>query len=165
MNDLPHPNDRHLEAAEGWLGLGSWREASDELEQIQPEFRAHPSVLEMRYKIYAEAKRWDQAVEVAKAVRALLPNQPWGHFYTAFALHELKRTQEAHATLKSAVEKFPEEQIMRYNLACYACQMGSLEEAMGWLQQAMTLDSKRDIRRLALEDPDLEPLWGQIRGL
>lgn len=165
MNDLPHPNDRHLEAAEGWLGLGSWREASGELEQIQPEFQAHPSVLEMRYKIHAEAKRWDLAVEVAKAVRELLPDQPWGHFYTAFALHELKRTQEAYATLKTVVEKFPEEQIMRYNLACYACQMGSLEEAMQWLKQALELTGKQDMLQLALEDPDLEPLWDHIRGL
>ena len=165
MNDLPHPDDQHLEAAEGWLGLGSWRDASGELEQIQPQFRAHPSVLELRYKIYAEAKRWELAVAVAEEVRELLPDEPWGYFYTAFALHELKRTQEAHDALKSVVEKFPGEQIMRYNLACYACQLGNLEEAMHWLKQALALAGKKDIRPLALEDPDLKPLWGRIREL
>ena len=165
MQELPHPDCQHLEAAEGWLGLGSWREASEELEQIQPQFRAHPAVLELRYKIHAEAKRWELAMAAAKEVRQLLPDEPWGHFYTAFALHELKRTQEAYDTLKSVVEKFPDEQIMHYNLACYACQLGKLEEAMQWLKQALAVAGKMDIRQLALEDPDLEPLWSQIRGL
>ena len=165
MINLPHPDHQHLEAAEGWLGLGSWREAGEELDQIQPQFRAHPSVLEMRYKILAEAKRWEEAAAVARAVRQLLPDQPWGYFYSAFALHELKRTQEAYDTLKPATEKFPEEQIMRYNLGCYACQLGKLEEAMLHLQQAQALDGKRDIRQLALDDPDFKPLWDQIREL
>ncbi len=165
MHDLPHPDAQHLEAAEGWLGLGSWREASAELEQIQPQFRVHPSVLEQRYKIHAAAKRWDLAVTVAEAVRELLPDQPWGYFYTAFALHELKRTLDAYDALKSVVEKFPGEQIMRYNLACYACQLGRLEEAVHWLKQALALAGKNDIRQLALEDPDLAPLWVRIREL
>ena len=165
MHDLPHSDNQHLEAAEGWLGLGNWREASAELELIESQFRAHPSVLELRYKIHAAASRWDLAVAVAEEVRELLPAEPWGHFHTAFALHELKRTQEACDALKSVVEKFPEEQIMRYNLACYACRLGRLEEAMHWLKQALALPGKKDILQLALEDPDLEPLWGRIREL
>jgi len=44
-----------------------------ELEQIQPQFRAHPAVLELRYKIHAEAKRWELAMAAAKEVRQLLP--------------------------------------------------------------------------------------------
>jgi predicted Zn-dependent protease len=164
MNDLPHPDHQHLEAAEGWLGLGNWREASVELEQIQPQFRTHPSVLEIRYKVHAEAKQWDQAVAVAKEVRDALPDELWGHFYTAYALHELKHTQAAYDTLKAVVPKYPADYMIRYNLACYSCQLGRLEEAMRWLTLAMDLASKRDMTELALEDEDLKPLWGQIRG-
>ena len=80
MNELPHPDHQYLDAAEGWLGLGNWREASQELEQIRPQFRLHPSVLEIRYKIHAEAKRWAEAVVVAKTVRDLLPDELWGYF-------------------------------------------------------------------------------------
>jgi hypothetical protein len=47
----------HSLAAEGWLGLGDHLAANEELEQISPKLRAHPLVLEVRYKIYAEAKR------------------------------------------------------------------------------------------------------------
>jgi len=163
MNELPHPDHQHLEAAEGWLGLGNWREASLELAQIQPQFRTHPLVLEIRYKIHAEAKQWDRAVAVAQEVRDQQPNDLWGHFYTAYAQHELKHTLAAYDTLKAVVAKYPEDYLIRYNLACYACQLGRLEEAMRWLKLAMDLAGKRNLTQSALEDPDLKPLWPQIR--
>jgi hypothetical protein len=43
----PH-DQRHLEAAEGWIELGNHLEANEELENITPEHRAHPAVLEVR---------------------------------------------------------------------------------------------------------------------
>lgn len=159
---LPHPDSLHLEAAEGWLGLGNWQEAKEELEKITPQLRAHPFVLELRYKIYAEAQRWEMALAVATGLREMLPENQWGYFYTAYALHELRRTQEAHDTLKSVVERFPEHHLMRYNLACYACQLGDLKWAMTWLEQAIDLAGNNDIRLMALDDPDLQPLWNQI---
>ena len=160
---LPHPDNRHLEAAEGWLGLGNWREANEEIDHVNQTFRVHPQVLEVRYKIFCAAKQWDMAAEVGKAARDAFPNEPWGHFYTAFALHELKRTQEVYDTLRPVIDKFPDEQIMRYNLACYACQLDKLDEAMDWFEQSLRMPGKNDIRRLALEDKDLEPLWNRIR--
>jgi hypothetical protein len=33
---------------------------------------------------------------------------------------------------------------------------------MVWLETAIDLAGKKDIRMMALEDPDLEPLWNQI---
>jgi hypothetical protein len=41
-------DQRQLEAAEGWLELGNWYEANEELERISPEKRAHPFVLRVR---------------------------------------------------------------------------------------------------------------------
>ena len=55
----------------------------------------------------------------------------WVHRYYAF--HELKRTAEARDNLLRVVDKFPEDPIMRYNLACYECQLGNLERAKQWL--------------------------------
>jgi hypothetical protein len=45
VKELEPHDKRHLDAAQGWLGLGNWREANEELEQITPERRAHPDVL------------------------------------------------------------------------------------------------------------------------
>jgi tetratricopeptide (TPR) repeat protein len=162
MKKLPLPDQRHLDAADGWLGLGDHLSANEELEQITPELRAHPFVMEVRYKIYAAAKQWEGAVEIARALATSLPDNPFGHFHLAYALHELKRTQEACDTLKPVVDKFPNEWLMRFNLACYACQLGDLKEAMMWLEKAIDLAGKNDIRLMALDDPDLEPLWTKI---
>jgi len=162
LKDLPHPDNKHFDAAEGWLELGNWKEANEELEQITPRFRAHPYVLEMRYKIYQAAGRLEMAVEVAKGLRTILPYSPLSHIHLAFSFHELKRTKEAYDTLILVVDQFQNQWVMRYNLACYSCQLINLKEAMEWLGKAIDLTGKKDIRLMALEDPDLEPLWAQI---
>jgi len=71
----------------------------------------------------------------------------------------LKRTAEAREGLLAVVERFPAEATMRYNLACYECQLGNLVEARKWLERAFTLDDSDDFKRAALDDPDLDPLW------
>jgi hypothetical protein len=55
-------------ATEGWLELGKWREANEELERITPEMRAHPLVLRLRWEIYAKAGKWEMAAEVAQGM-------------------------------------------------------------------------------------------------
>lgn len=42
LKDLPLPDRRHLEAAEGWFELGNHLEANEELENITPQLRALP---------------------------------------------------------------------------------------------------------------------------
>jgi predicted Zn-dependent protease len=121
--------------------------------------------LELRYQIYAETKRWNLAVEMARIMAESLPNNPWGHFHLAYSLHELKRTQAAYETLRPVVDRFPEEWLMRFNLACYACQLGKLEEAMMWLEKAMALAGKKEICGMALVAPDLKPLRDKIGGI
>ena len=44
-----------------------------------------------------------------------------------------------------------------FNLACYAAQLGNLDEAKEHLARAIDLD--RGIRMMVLDEPDLEPLW------
>lgn len=83
----------------------------------------------------------------------------------SYALHELKRTQEAFDALLPAAEKFPKRWIVRYNLACYCSQLGRAEEAMRWLEQTMTLAGKKKIKAMALDDPDFEPLREQIKAV
>jgi len=68
-------DSRHLEAAKGWLGLGNWHEASEELERITPEMRAHPDVLFLRWEIYTKAEKWERAAEVAQAISERDPVQ------------------------------------------------------------------------------------------
>jgi tetratricopeptide (TPR) repeat protein len=155
-------DQRHLEAAQGWLGLGNWREANEELEHISPRMRAHPDVLDIRWSVYAAARKWDVALDIAATLVRSVPERLEGWTHRSFCLHELKRTKEAREHLLPAVNKFPDEYVIRYNLACYACQLGDLKEAFQWLEKAIDIASKDDIRQMALDDPDLEPLWNEI---
>jgi predicted Zn-dependent protease len=155
-------DQRQLEAAEGWLELGNWQESNEELERVTPEMRAHPFVLRVRWGIYAKAEKWEMATEVARSMTVLLPDNSWGYIQWAYALHELKRTKEAHAVLLPVADKFPDDATISYNLACYCCQLGNRNDAMQWLEKAIDLAGKKDIRLMALDDLDLEQLWPDI---
>jgi predicted Zn-dependent protease len=162
MKPLELHDRRHLEAAQGWFELGNCIESTEELDQTTREMRGHPSVLEVRFHIYAAAKKWEYAAEIAKAISELVPESPFGFIHRAYSLHELKRTQEAWNVLLPVVDKFPKEHIIRYNLACYACQLGNLKEARAWLKKAIHMADPKQVKLMALNDPDLQPLWKEI---
>ncbi len=156
---LPLPELRRLTAAQGWLELGDWQSANDELENITPQLRAHPDVLKLRFAIYSAAKHWELALVVAEALAKHLPDDPDGWIHRSFALHELKRTKEAQALLLPAATKFPGEWLIAYNLACYACQLGQLDDARHLLQRAFSLGDAKQLKLMALDDEDLASLW------
>jgi predicted Zn-dependent protease len=118
----------------------------------------------VRYEIYAKAKRWDGAAEIAGALVKLMPDQPSVWICWAYATR--RKTGggilEAKKILLEAEPKFPAEYLIRYNLACYECQLGNLKEAMLWLEKAIDMAGKKDIRTMALDDPGLEALWCDI---
>jgi predicted Zn-dependent protease len=163
MSDLGLSEMRHLEAAQGWLGLRNWREAMAELANIPAEFRSHPDVLQVKWAIHAAAKEWELAVQVAEEIKTARPDSPFGFVHLAYALHEMKRTQEAQDVLLPVLDKFRDEFIIRYNLACYACQLGDEEGAWRWLEESMALTDPEEVKKMALNDPDLEPLRTRIK--
>ena len=156
------PNIFYLQAAQGWLELGNHAEANLELNNVSPSSRNHPAVLELRWQIYAVEKKWEAALEIASMMIHLAPGYSVGWIDRSFALHELNRTIEARDNLLPVVQKFPDEPILRYNLACYECRLGRLEQAKDWLEKAFRTGDARKIKSMALKDPDLEPLWRQI---
>jgi len=165
MPPLQPPDTMHLLAAQGWFELGNHVEANEELERITPQNRAHPCVLEVRWAIYAAAKKWETALDIASALIQLMPDHSLGWIHRSFALHELNRTAEARDNLLPVLDKFPDEPTLRYNLACYECRLGHLEQAKDWLEKAFRIGDAWKMKSMALEDPDLEPLWKEIGNL
>lgn len=159
---LEPPNTLHLRAALGWLELGNHLEANEELEKITPTLRAHPHVLDVRWRIYAAAKQWEPCVDLARALTKLVPDELVGWIHLAFTLHALKRTKEAWETLLPVADKFAGEWLVSYNLACYAATLGDLKSAWNRLERAFEIGDADKIKLKALGDPDLEPLWAQI---
>src|SRR5229473_3134231 len=149
MPPLQPSDTMHLQAAQGWFELGDPLEADAELEQISPQNRAHPAVLEVRWAIYAAAKKWEAALDIAATFIQLAPEYPFGWLHRSFALHALKRTAEARDNLLIALDKFPDESILRYNVACYECQLGRLEQAKHWLEKAFKMGNPRRMKRAA----------------
>jgi predicted Zn-dependent protease len=148
----------HLRVAEGWMGLGDYAAASEQLEKISLDQRTDPAVLKVRWQISINAKDWEAALDVATALVRVNPMESLGWTHRSYALHELKRTAEARDNLLCAVETFTDNATMRYNLACYESHLGRVEEAKGWLVEAFKLGDKRRMKQMALADSDLEPL-------
>jgi hypothetical protein len=78
-------HNHRLNAAQGWLELGDYLAANDELEKIDAGLRAHPQVLAIRYKIYAQARKWEDCVDIAKALTKLEPDNAWDWIHLAKA--------------------------------------------------------------------------------
>ncbi len=165
VTPLEPPDTHLLRAAEGWLELGNHAEANAELDRITPTLRAHPNVLRLRWYICADTKSWDLAFEVASTLVRFQPDNAEHWLHRSYALHELKRTREARDLLLPAADLFPDGDAIRYNLACYECQLGNLPKAKKWLAQAFALAKCEALQRYALKDPDLEPLWPHIATL
>lgn len=153
---------RRLEAAEGWLGLGNQAEARAELDEVTPAMREHPLTLHFRWRVHAEARQWEAALAAATTLTGLQPKDARTWVNRSFALHELKRTLEARDGLLPVLDRFPQNALMRYNLACYESQLGNLDQAAEWLRQALALPGSTDLKALARQDPDLAPLRAKL---
>ena len=163
IKPLEPPDSIHLKAAEGWLELGDHLEANEELELIRPRLRVHPDVLEIRWQIFAKENKWGACVDIAATLIKLAPERHDGWIHRSFALHELKRTEEAFENLLPAAKQFPGVWTIPYNLACYCSQLQHLDEAETWLKKAMAIDGET-VKRAAIDDPDLLPLWDSMSG-
>ena len=86
--------------------------------------------------------------------------QPDDIQWTIFLAHATRRADSIHAAkevLLNAESKFPKEAALKYNLACYFCQMGEIQNARNYLKKAFEIDL--NWRIAALEDEDLKLLW------
>jgi predicted Zn-dependent protease len=167
MRTLEPPDTHYFAAAVGWLELGNPTEARTELGLISPPQQEHPDVLEVRWAISAEAKRWEEALEAAQALLRCAPARSSGWLHRAYALRRISggSVQKAWDALLPALDKFPKEPTIPFNLACYACQLHQPEVARVWLKRAVAVGGKHKIKRMALRDADLQPLWDEIRRL
>ncbi len=136
MTPLEPPDSHHVEAAKGWCQLHAFLEANQELEKVSPSLRAHPSVLEARWQVYANLGQWENALDIASMLVKVRPESPGG-YYRASSLAELNRHLEAYETLSAAVSQFPAEDIVLYDLVCVCCALKRIDEARTWLGIAL----------------------------
>jgi predicted Zn-dependent protease len=161
MKPIQPPESLYLEAAKGWYMLGDLVEARHELDLLPRRLQDHPDVLEVRFAVSCKEKQWTECMEISAALLSVAPDRPTSWINCAVTLHELKQTEQAWDALYTVREKFPEVSAIPYNLACYACQLGRIEDSRRYLRKALSKGGKQ-LREFALEDPDLKPLWREI---
>jgi hypothetical protein len=161
---LEFPSNRHLESAQGWLELGCPAESRAELAKIPGGLQLHPEVLKVRWGILAAEKKWLESLEIAGTLTEMVSEDAVGWVNRSFSLHELKRTSEARQNLLQIIDKFPADPIIPYNLACYECQLGDMNQARKWLDTAFRLGNRNRMKPMALNDPDLRPLWRELEA-
>jgi Flp pilus assembly protein TadD len=168
MSPLEPPDNHFLDAATGWLMLGNLVESRIEFQQVHPSLSEHPLVLDFEWRLLAQEERWSDAVVAGERLLRVNPDDVNAWVHRSYALHELRRTREALDQLLPAVEHFPKELIIPYNLACYTCQLGDLAAARRWLDRALAFseNAQQKLHRLqsAVEDPDLQPLWPELKA-
>jgi predicted Zn-dependent protease len=165
VSALEPPDRHHAAAASGWLDLGSPAEARGELARISATHLDHPEVLDLRWQVEAAVKAWPVALTIARQLIQVDPKRVTGWIGQAYALHELGQTREAYDQLQPMEKTFPLVSTIPYNLACYACQLGKQEEACQHLARAFQIGGKETLRKTALADRDLQPLWPRIRSM
>ncbi|MBI3878811.1 MAG: hypothetical protein HY301_01945 [Verrucomicrobia bacterium] len=107
-SNLPYPDGFHLSGAEGWLELGSATEALADLERMTFHSLAQPESLVVRWKVFAELRRWDRALEIARTLVRAGAERPTGWICLAFSLINTHGAEHARAQLLEASYTFPE---------------------------------------------------------
>ena len=100
MISVGPPELFYINAAQGWLELGNFDEAINELEHLTPSRQTHPEVLQIKWQIRAKEKNWQACQNLAEAMVDLLPDWPIGWINLANALYFSERTQEAYDFLR-----------------------------------------------------------------
>ena len=147
----------HLTTAEGFLDLGMVDEAWEQLEEIEPLERAHPSVVEMRLRILERMGRFEMGAEIARGVVRVKPDELdlW-----LLGSRHVRAAEGALASLEFLLccgDRFNGKAAFWFELACLHCQVGDLIRTAECTRRAVDLD--RSLQMQALDHPDLAPLW------
>ena len=84
--------------------------------------------------------------------------------YLCLRLDTRQGAGQAEEVLRRALVHHPPEGVLIYNLACYACVQGRMDEARDFLGRSISGDPDTIIR-MALRDPDLAALWPWVEEL
>jgi len=146
-----------LEAVDGYLYLGMPDEALNELREIHIKHQGEIAVLRARVRALLHMRRWREAELLSEKGTSLYPEENEFMVQRAFALHQLKRGNDAVNVLLSAPDWIRRTGILHYNLACYEAKLGDIVTARQCIRAALELNSA--FKKNARNDPDLDRLW------
>lgn len=147
---------RQLDYASGYLTLKLKTEAAEALAEIDAADRDLTPVLTLRAAVHCELAEWGAAAALLALLCQREPSEAGHWIQHAYATRRHVAIPAARAILLQALALHPNEATIHFNLACYAAQLGELDEARRHLSTACRLDA--GFLALARTDPDLAPL-------
>ena len=106
--------------------------------------------------------RVDDHPEPVKELRRILTIKlAWARLSEASKWRQKGNIKKAAEILKAAVQRYPDQAVLHYDLACYLALLGEKEDALKALERALHLDA--GLKELAKKDDDLKPLRSDPR--
>ncbi len=145
-----------LSQAQGYLELGMVAEAESELNAVPAELQGEMAVLGLRALVLQELKQWVRLQPLAHELTRRQPHNAGWWITWAYATRRAECIEAAEVILQQAEHLHPEEAMIQFNLSCYACVQGNVEEARRRLNRAIALEAK--CAEMAKVDEDLKML-------
>jgi len=106
--------------------------------------------------------RVDDHPEPVKELRRILTIKlAWARLSEASKWRQKGNIKKAAEILKAAVQRYPDQAVLQYDLACYLALLGEKEDALQALERALQLDAS--LKELAKKNDDLKPLRNDPR--
>lgn len=154
--------ERRIIAAQGYVELGLFKEACEELSPLPVEMHDRVDVIEITLLCLMGEHRWAEALALATKLCEQEPAEPGGFIHAAFCLHELGRTAEGVDVLLRGPATLRTKSVFYYNMGCYHACLRQFEKSLAYLERAFEMDG--DLRHHARKDPDLDCLRAQLES-
>ncbi len=157
---LEETDDRHLTAAQGYLELGLFIEANDELEEMDADVRHLPEVLEVRLGVYRALEKWELVEVVARKLTQYDPDESRWRIEWSKAVALRGNAGAARLILLDGIKLTSGSGELYFALACLDATAGNIEAAKEALHSA--IKAAPELRKRSLDEPALEKLWDSI---
>jgi hypothetical protein len=148
---------RAIESAIGYMELGMFDDSHDEIESLSPALYSSKAVLSLRASLYSEANWWGPLHEVARVLVNRWPGDCDHWILLGCASRRCVSIAESDDVFLEALIFHEFEPLIYFHLACNSAHVGNWASARHQLTNALLLDP--DIAHIAMEDPDLAPVW------
>ena len=136
----------------GFLELGMPEDALAELDEVPA---GNSLALHLRVDILFRLKDWSTAAAICLPMTEQEPSDPQWWIQAAYAQRRARSIQEAEMLLLAGLTRHPANELILYNLACYACVLGRIGEAREYFRRAAAADPDVMLE-MGIEDSDLD---------
>lgn len=145
-----------LSYAVGYMQLGMYDEAEAELALVDDAWQNSADVLAIAVELHHHTQKWASLRQASEALMQVSPGNPGAWVSCAYAVRRLDGLESARGVLLEGQARHPSEPTIKYNLGCYAAQLGELDTAEFYVRKAIELDPS--FKKIAQSDADLQPL-------